>query len=72
MSLGSAHRLDLFGANGYGSAATGFGATVGGLQGSTGWNRPFFASEFGMVRYVDRRNAPAPPRKCTCTVRAQR
>jgi hypothetical protein len=42
-----ANSLDLFGANVYGSAATGFVAKVSGLQGSTGWNRPFFASEFG-------------------------
>jgi hypothetical protein len=48
-----ANSMDLFGANVYGSAATGFVAKVAGLQGSTGWNRPFFASEFGMVRAFD-------------------
>jgi hypothetical protein len=44
-----ANSMDLFGANVYGSAATGFVSKVSGLQGCTGWNRPFFASEFGYV-----------------------
>ena len=42
-----ANSLDLFGANVYGSDATWFASTVSGLQSSTGWARPFFASEFG-------------------------
>jgi hypothetical protein len=50
-----ANTLDLFGANVYGSAATGFVSKVAGIQGSTAWNRPFFASEFGMTNWF---NAP--------------
>jgi hypothetical protein len=50
-----ANSLDLFGANVYGSAATGFVAKVAVIQGSTGWNRPFFASEFGAMNWF---NAP--------------
>jgi hypothetical protein len=50
-----ANSMDLFGANVYGPAATGFVAKVAGLQGSTGWARPFFASEFGMTNWF---NAP--------------
>ena len=53
-----ANSLDLFGANVYGSAATGFVSKVAGIQGSTGWNRPFFASEFGALRAL-RLGAPA-------------
>jgi hypothetical protein len=48
-----ANSMDLFGANVYGPAATGFVSKVSGIQGCTGWNRPFFASEFGMVRAHD-------------------
>ena len=49
-----ANSLDLFGANVYGPAATGFVSKVSGLQGSTGWARPFFASEFGARRSCTR------------------
>jgi hypothetical protein len=50
-----ANTLDLFGANVYGAAATGFVAKVTGIAGSTGWARPFFASEFGATNWF---NAP--------------
>jgi hypothetical protein len=57
-----ANSMDLFGANVYGPAATGFVSKVSGIQGCTGWNRPFFASEFGMVRA----HAPRRTRRRTC------
>ena len=56
-----ANSLDLFGANVYGPAATGFVSKVSGLQGSTGWARPFFASEFGAPRLRARAMAARPP-----------
>ncbi len=50
-----ANTLDLFGANVYGSAATGFVGKVTGISMLTGWGRPFFASEFGATNWF---NAP--------------
>ncbi len=50
-----ANTLDFFGANVYGAAATGFVSKVAGINGCTGWARPFFASEFGMTNWF---NAP--------------
>jgi hypothetical protein len=42
-----APRLDFFGANVYGFAATGYVAKVAGIIGTTGWNKPYIASEYG-------------------------
>jgi hypothetical protein len=43
--------LDFFGANVYGFAATGYVAKVAGIIGTTGWNKPYLASEYGMSNW---------------------
>jgi hypothetical protein len=42
-----APRLDFFGANVYGFAALGYVAKVASIVGTTGWNKPYIASEYG-------------------------
>jgi hypothetical protein len=46
-----APNLDFFGANVYGFAALGYVSKVASIIGTTGWNKPYLASEYGMSNW---------------------